>query len=178
MFRKRPQKIEDHDRIVKDRERSRERTMNRAVRLLAAKPRSVEEIRERLLEKAWTDAAIVDAVIVKLKEYNYLDDEQYARDLALSKLRQKPQGRRRLQQRLSLKKVDRPTLDAAIATAYELLPESQLIDVAIEKRIRLKGVPETHDEKKKFTEFLLRQGFEYGLIREKLAALNDDKKKN
>ncbi|HEV7699075.1 MAG TPA: regulatory protein RecX [Pyrinomonadaceae bacterium] len=142
--------------------------MNRAFTLLAAKPRSVEELRIRLLEKLWTDAEIVDAVILKLKEYNYLDDAAYARDLALSKLRQKPQGRRRLQQRLSQKKIDRTTLDTAIAAAYETLPETQLIDTAIEKRVRLKGRPETFEDKQKFTEHLLRQGFDYGLIREKL----------
>ena len=75
MWRKRYKKIEESDRLVKNIERSRERTMNRAVKLLAAKPRSVRELRERLLEKLWTDEAIVDAVIEKLKEYKYLDDE-------------------------------------------------------------------------------------------------------
>ena len=163
--------IAEEDRKIVDPDRSRERTMNRAIRLLAAKPRSIAELRGRLLEKPWTDAAIVEAVLAKLKEYNYLDDDQYARDLALSKLRQKPQGRRRLEQRLSRKKLDRPTLDAAIKAAYEVMPESELIDTAIEKRLRLKGSPKTHDERKKFTEQLLRQGFDYGLIREKLSSL-------
>ena len=163
--------IAEEDRKIVDRDRSRDKTMNRAIRLLAAKPRSVTEIRERLLEKPWTDAAIVETVLTKLKEYNYLDDDQYARDLALSKLRQKPQGRRRLEQRLSQKKLDRPTLDAAIKAAYEIMPESDLIDAAIEKRVRTKGAPKTYDERKKLTEHLLRQGFDYGLIREKLSAL-------
>jgi regulatory protein len=171
MWRKRPPKIDDADRVIRDRERSQKRTMDRAVRLLAAKPRSVQELKDRLLEKIWTDAEIVDAVIAKLREYKYLDDVQYARDLALSKLRQKPQGRRRLQQRLSQKKIDRETLDSAIAAAYESLPESQLIDSAIEKRIRLKGLPQSHDERKKLIEHLLRSGFDYALIREKLSQL-------
>lgn len=159
---------EETPRDIKDREKARERTMARAIRLLAAKPRSVAEIRDRLLEKNWTDAAIVDIVIAKLREYNYLDDDQYARDLALSKLRQKPQGRRRLRQRLSHKKLDSSTLDTAIKAAYETLPESDLIDAAIEKRVRVKGTPSTHDDRKKFTEHLLRQGFDYSLIRERL----------
>ena len=166
--------IKDEDRTVTDRDRSHKRTMDRAVRLLAAKPRSIAELRDRLLEKPWTDAEIVDAVLAKLREYNYVDDEQYARDLALSKLRQKPEGRRRLQQRLSQKKVDGQTLDSAIKAAYEAMPESQLIDTAIEKRVRLKGIPETYEDKKKFTEHLLRQGFDYGLIRDKLQMLHGD----
>lgn len=141
--------------------------MNRAVKLLAAKPRSVAELRERLLEKLWTNDEIVDAVIEKLKEYKYLDDNQFARDLALSKLRQKPQGKRKLQQSLSRKKLDRETLDTALDAAFEKMPEADLIDVAIEKRFRLKGKPQTREETKKFYDFLMRQGFAFDLIRTK-----------
>src|SRR3954452_18156002 len=130
---------DDEPRVIKDPIRSRERTMNRAVKLLAAKPRSVRELRERLLEKVWTDETIVDAVIEKLKEYKYLDDEQYAHDLAISKLRQKPQGKRRLQQTMSQKKLDKEVVEAAITEAFEKLPEDELIDQAIAKRLRLKG---------------------------------------
>ena len=170
MWRKQPVG-EDTERVVSDPERSRKRTMDRAVRLLAAKPRSIAELRERLLEKLWTNDEIVDAVIEKLIEYSYLDDGKFAADTAMSKLRQKPQGRRRLQQVMSLKKLDKETVDAAIDAAFEKHPESNLIDVSIEKRIRLKGHPATRDETKKFYDHLMRQGFSYGLIREKLDAL-------
>lgn len=172
MWRKRIDLREQKERAIKDVEKARERTMNRAVKLLAAKPRSILELRERLLEKGWTNDAIVDAVIDRLKEYGYLDDARYAGDLAASKLRQKPQGKRRLQQALSRKKLDRETLDTAIAAAFEKMPESELIDIAIEKRLRLKGKPETREDKKKFFDFLLRQGFDYDLIRERMSGLS------
>ena len=161
----------DRERVITDAERSRERTMNRAVKLLAAKPRSIGELRERLLEKLWTDEAIVDRVIEKLKEYKYLDDEQFARELAVSKLRQKPQGKRRLQQSMSQKKLDKETVESAIAQAFEALPEDDLIDQAIAKRVRLKGKPETREDAKKFYDHLLRQGFGFDLIREKMGSL-------
>ena len=142
--------------------------MNRAVRLLAAKPRSIRELRERLLEKLWTDPEIVDAVIEKLKGYKYLDDVQFARDVASAKLRQKPQGRLKLQQAMSRKKLDRQVVDDAIDDAFEKLPETDLIDTAIEKRLRLKGKPASREDIKKFYDHLMRQGFGYGLIREKM----------
>ena len=145
--------------------------MNRAVKLLAAKPRSVLELRERLLEKLWTNEEIVDAVLEKLKEYKYLDDQQYARDLAVSKLRQKPQGKRRLKQSLSQKKLDKEIVDQAIVSAFEKLPEDELIDQAIEKRLRLKGKPETREDLKKFYDHLLRQGFAFDLIRIKVSEI-------
>ena len=171
MWRKRVKTVNDEDRVIKDVERSRERTMNRAVKLLAAKPRAVAELRERLLEKAWTNSEIVDRVMEKLKEYGYLDDRKYASDLALSKLRQRPQGKRKLQQSMSQKKLDRDVRDEAIAAAFEKIPESDLIDRAIEKRLRLKGRPETREDTKKFYDHLLRQGFDFDLIREKISDL-------
>lgn len=161
----------DEPRVIKDPAKSRERTMNRAVKLLAAKPRSIGELRERLLEKNWTDAAIVDAVIEKLKEYGYLDDEKFAGDLALSKLRQKPQGKRRLKQSLSQKQLSKENIEAAIENAFEKMPEAGLIDAAIEKRLRLKGVPATREDNKKFYDHLLRQGFDFDLIRSKMSEI-------
>jgi regulatory protein len=154
--------------MINDREKARERTMNRAVKLLAAKPRSIGELRDRLLEKPWTDREIVDTVIEKLSDYKYLDDRQYASDLAVSKLRQRPQGPRRLKQTLSQKKLDKQTVDEALVTAFEKMPESELIDTAIEKRLRLKGIPQTRDDVKKFYDHLLRRGFSYDLVSSRL----------
>lgn len=168
MWRRRGEVKPDEERMIADVEKARERTMNRAVRLLAAKPRSIGELRDRLLEKNWTNASIVDRVITKLEEYKYLDDQQFASDLAVSKLRQKPQGKRRLQQSLSQKKLSKEDVDRAIENAFEKLPEADLIDRAIEKRLRLKGKPDSLEDKKKFFDHLLRQGFDFGLIREKL----------
>lgn len=168
MWRKRTEAKPDDERIIADVEKARTRTMNRAVKLLAAKPRSIGELRERLLEKNWTNAEIVERVIVKLEEYKYLDDQQFASDLAVSKLRQKPQGKRSLLQSMSQKKLSKENVDSAIKAAFEKLPETDLIDRAIEKRLRLKGKPETLEDKKKFFDHLLRQGFEYGLIRERM----------
>ncbi|MEO5860545.1 MAG: regulatory protein RecX [Pyrinomonadaceae bacterium] len=171
MWRKRGVQKPDEERIIGDVEKARERTMNRAVKLLAAKPRSIGELRERLLEKNWTNAEIVGRVIAKLEEYKYLDDQQFAADFAVSRLRQKPQGKRRLQQSLSTKKLSKENVDLAIKNAFEKIPEADLIDRAIEKRLRLKGKPETLADKKKFFDHLLRQGFDFGLIREKIAAV-------
>ncbi len=171
MWRGRVKQIEDIERVIKDADRSRERTMTRAVNLLAAKPRSVRELRERLLEKLWTNDEIVDRVIEKLTEYKYLDDEQFAKDFAMSKLRQKPQGKRRLQQTMSQKKLDKDVVESAIFEAFEKLPEDVLIDLTIAKRLRLKGIPETREDTKKFYDHLLRQGFGFDLIREKMSAV-------
>lgn len=159
---------DDKERIIKDYKKAKERTMNRAVKLLAAKPRSVAELRERLMEKEWTNGAIVDEVLKKLEEYGYLNDQQFAKEFAASKLRQKPVGKRRLKQTLARKKLDKETVEEAIDKVYEKTPEDELIERAIEKRLRLKGKPETREDTKKFYDYLLRQGFAYGLIQDKM----------
>ena len=74
---------------------------------------------------------------------------------------------------MSRKQLDRETVAAAVDAAFEKHPESELIDRAIEKRLRIKGRPESREELKKFYDHLMRQGFGYGLIREKLSQLPD-----
>ena len=172
MWRRRGKVDDQRERNVPDTERARERTMNRGIKLLAAKPRSIAELRERLLEKLWTDESIVDSVIARLKEYKYLDDEQYPRDLAASRLRQRPQGRRRLEQTMSQKKLDKDIVKEAIDKAFEKMPEEELIKAAIEKRIRLEGRPQSRDELKKFYDYLFRRGFNYDVIRDHLSTIS------
>lgn len=149
---------------VIDPAKARERTVQRAVKLLAAKPRSVAELRERLLEKAWADEETVDAAIAKLKGYGYLDDERYAFGFASYRVRQKPVGRQRLARDLQMKKVARETADAALDLVYQETPEERLIEQAIQKRIRLRGRPSTRQETKSLYDHLMRQGFSYDLI--------------
>lgn len=176
-WRPRPTEETDENKREINPEKARQKTFDRAVNLLAYKPRSEQELRVRLLEKEWTNAEIVEAVIAKLKEYNYLNDEQFANDFAASKLRQKPIGRRVLQQKLALKKLDKETVSHALETAFEETPEAEIIERAIAKRLRLKGKPETREDSKKFYDYLLRQGFSYDLVGNKMreiAARNYD----
>src|SRR5215210_3688116 len=151
-----------------DPDKARARTFQRAVRLLAAKPRSVEDLRERLLEKQWTNETVVDSVVAKLREYNYLNDEQFAFGYASFQVRQKPVGRGRLQRALALKKIDRETANEAIQKVFEEMPEEQLIERAIERRVRLRGRPQTRAESKSLFDHLLRQGFTYDLVMRKV----------
>lgn len=153
---------------VPDSERALRRTFDRAVNLLTYKPRSVRELRERLLEKDWTDETVVDRVIEKLEYYGYLNDGQFAKSFAASQIRQKPVGKRLLEQKLRQKKLDKETIDEAIEKTLEEVSEEELIDLAIAKRIRLKGRPESREDAKKFYDHLLRQGFSYELVGSKM----------
>src|ERR671915_937798 len=158
-----------------DEEKARARTLQRAVKLLAAKPRSVEELRERLLEKQWADEAAVEYALAKLKEYGYLDDERFAFGFASYRVRQKPVGRQRLSRDLQTKKVSKETADAALELVYQETPEEELIARAIEKRTRLRGRPTTRQETKSLYDHLQRLGFSYDLIIRKVREAADAK---
>lgn len=153
-----------------DPHKAHDRTMQRAVKLLAAKARSVEELRERLLEKSYASEEIVRTVLEKLKEYDFLNDERFAVGYASYKIRQQPIGRRRLQRALELKKVDRQIADEAIRVVFEQTPEGELLDRALSKRIRLRGRPKTRAQTKSLLDHLLRQGFSYELVMQKVRA--------
>ena len=148
----------------------RRKTFERAVKLLAAKPRSVAELRERLLQGKGLrgNETIVDTVIARLREYGYLDDERFAFSYASSKVKQRPIGRRRLQRDLKLKQIENTVAEEALELVYTETPEEQLIDRAIEKRIRLRGRPKTRAEAKSLFDHLLRQGFGFELVSEKV----------
>jgi len=145
-----------------------EKTMARALKLISVKPRSVAELRGRLLEKNWADAEIVARVLARLEELGYLNDEQFAANYAASRLTTKPVGRTRLRRDLHRKKVPPPIAENALDEAYAERDEEELISRAIAKRLRLKGTPATREEAKKLFDHLLRLGFGYDLVRRKV----------
>jgi regulatory protein len=155
-----------------DMERARTRTLQRAVKLLAAKPRSIAELRARLLEKEWTNEEAVDAALARLQEYGYLNDERFAFGYASYKVKQTPVGRQRLARDLQMKQVDRQTSEQALELVFQETPEAELLDRAIAKRIRLRGRPTTRQETKSLFDHLLRLGFSYDLIMDKVRAMS------
>jgi regulatory protein len=148
----------------------RARAFQRAVKLLAAKPRSIAELRERLSERC-SSKEVVETVIARLREYGYLDDERYALGYAASKVRQQPIGRRRLELSLANKKVDRKVAAEALDQVYTETSEEELLDRALEKRVRLRGRPKNRVEAKSLFDHLLRQGFPFELVGDKVRAL-------
>ena len=149
----------------------RRKTFERAVKLLAAKPRSVAELRERLLRGRGANEEVVETVIARLREYGYLNDERFAFSYASYKVKQKPVGRRRLERDLKFKKIDIGIASEALEMVYAETSEEQLIDEAIAKRLRIRGKPKNRAEAKSLFDHLLRRGFAFELVSEKIRSL-------
>jgi len=152
-------------------EKARALVFQRAAKLLAAKQRSVEELREKLSTTRGATKPLIDEVIARLRGYGYLDDAKFAQSYASLRLRERPIGRRRLQRDLWLKKIDKQTAETALDEVFEATPEDELIERAIAKRIRLRGKPKTREDAKKLFDHLIRQGFEFELVSDKVRAL-------
>ncbi len=172
--RAKPERIED-DSGPLDPAKARARIFQRAAKLLAAKQRSVEELRERLLTGRGATPELVQTVIERLREYGYLDDAKFAQSYASLRVQQRPIGRQRLQRDLWQKKIDKQTVDAALDQVFQQTPEEDLIERAIAKRVRLRGKPKTREEAKKLFDHLLRQGFAFELVSEKVRALSQNR---
>lgn len=152
-------------------EERRRQTFQRAAKLLAAKSRSRAELRDLLMERQGATKANVEEVLARLTEYGYLNDERFAISYASAKVRQRPIGRQRLKRDLALKKVSKETADEALDLVFAETPEAELIDRAIEKRVRLRGRPENRTQAKSLFDHLLRQGFPFELVAEKVRAV-------
>jgi regulatory protein len=153
-------------------EERRHRTFQRAIKLLAARSRSVAELRELLVQTAGVTATVVDEVLVRLREYGYVDDERFAFGYASLQLRQRPLGRQRLKRDLAMKKVDRAVIDEALDLVFAEVSEEEQIDRAIEKRTRVRGRPRNRLQAKSLFDHLMRQGFPYELVAEKVRAVS------
>ena len=70
-----------------------------------------------------------------------------------------------------MKKIDRELAEQTLEKVFEETPETELIDRAIEKRTRLRGLPQTRQETKSLYDHLMRRGFSYDLISLKVRAL-------
>jgi regulatory protein len=171
ILRQRRKRLETDQEPPLDPTKARARIFQRAAKLLAAKQRSVEELRERLLESRGATTPIVDEVIARMREYGYLDDAKFAQSYASLRLRERPIGRRRLERDLSLKKVDKQTASTALDEVFEETPEEDLIERAIAKRIRLRGKPKSREDAKKLFDHLLRRGFGFELVSERVRRL-------
>lgn len=156
-----------------DPEKTRKRTLQRAVNLLAAKPRSIGELRERLLEKEWATPEAVEAALDKLKEHKYLDDSQFAESFAAYRVRQKPMGRARVAMDLTRKKIDRDTARQALDKVFDETPEQDLLDEAITRYTRSKGAPTDRAAQKRLYDYLMRRGFSYDLISKRVRAAGE-----
>jgi regulatory protein len=147
----------------------------RALRILAARPRSEKQLRDRLQSVAGQPQ--IDHCITRLKEMGLIDDRRFAEAYATHRMSVKPMGRRRLTRELAEKQGDREAISAALKSVFDGTEEEGLIDRAIEsgivKRVRTRGRPSDRREWKSLFDHLMRLGFSQDLVFKKMRAIGN-----
>lgn len=141
------------------------KAVNKAVDLLAYRPRSTQEIRRKLADKDYPDAAI-EAAIQRLERLGYLDDRSFATFWIENRNRHKPRGPQALRYELRNKGVADRIINELLD---DLVDEQEAAYDAAQARIRrLRGYTE-YEFKRKLGAFLQRRGFGYEATNQALA---------
>jgi len=94
-----------------------------ALRFLEARPRSIAEVRRRLLTQGYR-AELVEGSVERLLELGILDDAAVARTWVESRDRARPRGERALRSELARKGIDRSLTDGVLEEREAEHPEA------------------------------------------------------
>ncbi len=139
---------------------SQEAAFQQALRLLSYRPRSVAEVRKKLVDKDF-DPAVIETVINRLIEGNYLGDQAFAEEWVKNRSTFRPRSRRMLQFELRQKGVAEEHIHSAL-TRIEDEPELAY-QAGIRYADRLADL-DWETFRRRLGAFLQRRGFSYGTI--------------
>ncbi len=131
----------------------------RALRWLTARELSEAQVRSRLADKGYTDAAITPAV-ERLLQDRTLDDRRAATAVARTEARVRRHGPHRVMGKLIAMQIDRDLAKEIVRDLFGEEDEEALLEKTLE--IRLRGNPERLNdprERRRILAYLVRQGF-------------------
>jgi regulatory protein len=136
-----------------------------ALQLLARRPRTEKEIRDRLREKEFGEEEI-DQAVASLRKSGFLDDEAFARAFIRDQLSVRPKGPLAIKRRLLLLGVKKETIDRALNEAFQERSQNDVaLDVAV-KFLRKISHDDPRSKRQKLAGFLSRRGFSWDVITE------------
>ena len=148
-----------------------EKFYNKALKFLSYRPRSEKEIRDKLRRKKASEE-IINKIISRLKENNFLNDEEFAKWWIEQRTNFKPRSVRLIKIELKQKGIDKELIDETIDHLPSTIDDLSSAKKLIEKRIsRYKNL--TPDKKfQKIARYLSSKGFDYDIIKEIFKDLN------
>lgn len=131
--------------------------------MLARRPYAIAEMR-RTLERKFPGDDRVPVAIARLRELGYLDDRKFAEQYAYSLAQNRAFGPHRLRRELKGKLVDHRVIETAVQQAYQQASAGELLQQALEKKLRAVRLPLTRTRFHSLCQSLLRLGFNSGDI--------------
>lgn len=144
------------------------RAKRRAMHLLEKQDRTRKNLEDKLRESDYPQTAI-DAAIAYVESFHYIDDERYARSYV--HFHQEGKSKRRIQQDLMQKGIDRDVIALVLEEEYETSEADMIRDLLRKKHYD----PECADakERSKMYRFLAGRGFSSGDISRVLRGYED-----
>jgi regulatory protein len=135
---------------------------NYSLRVLTRRPRTVQELQEKLKNHTAYEATAASAVVQKLSDLNYLNDRDFVARTIEQYSKLKPTGLRGLQSRLSQKGIS-PSLVKELFESSEV-DESKLALEALKKATaKWERLPDPQRRNKQLN-FLARRGFRPSIV--------------
>lgn len=145
-----------------------DKAMALALNYLSYKGRTEKEMKVYLLRKGYTEE-IVATVIEKLKDYNYVDDKEYATNFHKSQLLNKGYGPLRIQYKLLQKGISKEEY-----RQIELQENFNYFAIALKQgEKKLKGKKDI-DSLRKVYGYLLRRGFSQEVVNKVIATFKEE----
>lgn len=124
--------------------------------MLARRPYAVAEMRRALERKFPADSAVADAV-ARLRQLGYLDDKKFAEQTAYSLAHNRALGPHRIRRELKAKLVNFKFIEPAIEAAYEETDTRQLLEKALDRKLRTIKLPLTRQKLASLCQSLMRR---------------------
>jgi regulatory protein len=137
-------------------EDERETAFQSALRLIQLRPRSENEIRQKLLQRKEKDD-VIQAVIERLKQSGLLNDEVFTRDWIENRAELRPRSRRALAYELSQRGVERSVIETNLA---EINDDEMAYRAAQNKARKFKDL-DWSEFRLKLYRYLAQRGFDY-----------------
>jgi regulatory protein len=144
----------------------------RAFRLLAFRPRSEKEIRQKLRLKG-AGNKLIEQVVEELKEKGLIDDQKFAASWAESRISNRPMGKFLLRRELMQKGIKKETIEGVIEKAYSEEDEVELARNLLQRKAKTYKNLEDVKTKKRMMDFLLRRGFSYEVVRQAIKDIDE-----
>lgn len=128
-----------------------------ALTLLSFRPRSVSEVRGRLLRRGF-DPTLVEEVLERLRGQGMLDDAGFAQFWVENRQAHRPRGGRLLQAELRAKGIDREVIEGVLPEDEE--EEAAAYRLGERKARSLRGL-DWREFRQRIGEHLVRRGFSY-----------------
>ncbi|NTV62940.1 MAG: regulatory protein RecX [Oscillochloris sp.] len=146
-----------------------DRAIQRAMRLIETRPRSIAEVRQRL-RRAEIPAAAIEQAIERLCELGLLDDAAFSQSWLENRRTFRPRGSLALRDELRRKGVARDVIDAALAnqeTDEEAAIEEADLALSLARAAlrRYAAAPDRHNFQRRMGSYLQRRGFTSATIR-------------